>query len=92
MVRQVSPQLLGTHVTPAPLPHLNQGRFLDATQLQGLLNQEFLKGKDLLTPTPSPRLRWPSVTLPDFLILPVFPPQDLQGTHSLWMSAGASWL
>lgn len=44
MVRQVSPQLLGTHVTPASLPRLNQGRFLDATQLQSLLNQEFLKG------------------------------------------------
>uniref|UniRef100_A0A8C6FBF6 Calpain 13 n=1 Tax=Monodon monoceros TaxID=40151 RepID=A0A8C6FBF6_MONMO len=39
-----APLLLGTDVIPASLPRLDQGLDIDATQVQSLLNQEFLEG------------------------------------------------
>ncbi|KAJ8779920.1 hypothetical protein J1605_012089 [Eschrichtius robustus] len=39
-----APLLLGTDVIPASLPRLDQGLDIDDTQVQRLLNQEFLKG------------------------------------------------
>ena len=44
----MAPQFLSTDVVPASLPCLEQGLDIDATQLQSLLNREFLRGKDLL--------------------------------------------
>uniref|UniRef100_A0A8C0D0E5 Calpain 13 n=1 Tax=Balaenoptera musculus TaxID=9771 RepID=A0A8C0D0E5_BALMU len=43
-VSRCAPLLLGTDVIPASLPHLDQGLDIDATQVQSLLTQEFLKG------------------------------------------------
>lgn len=75
----MAPQFLGTDVMPASLPHLEQGLDIDATQLQSLLNREFLRGKDLLAqPHPHGRARStpPSLTSQSFLLFRSGPPGD----------------
>lgn len=62
-----APQLLGADAIPAFLLRLDQGLDIDATQLQGLLNQEFLKGKDLLAPASSSLPSQSNVALLTFL-------------------------
>ena len=71
--------LLGTDVIPASLPRLDQGLDIDATQVQRLLNQESLKGKNLLAPTPSPWPRQSYATLSDVSVLPVLPLRTSRG-------------
>ena len=65
---------------PAFLPCLEQELDIDATQLQSLLNQEFLSGKDLLVwphPHGHARLTRPFLTSQSFLLSRSGPPGDV---------------